>query len=1224
MKQRLLSFAVIATLALTAFAQTTWTPPAFVPDASMAVELKSSETDTVYLYNVGAEQFLVGGTTWGTHAAIGTSGLPIRLTSNASDAWTIYFFEGSKSQQILGRSTASDLYIDYNNQSGWCTTFTFTKVGDYYRIQSNINDATYGQEAFPDTYVGQVPTREDFDKDNNSIGFGVGVWGDVKADEPDAHIDWLIISKAAFKAYNDLVTTKQQLLALINTAEENDVPVDNFVSILENATTVEAVEAAIVELKVAIIAVLGDGASEDNPVNVTSIFLVNPDFQGKSTQGWTLTGAYAKTQNNSPHPIEEGEGVGEEGLDTGGWLEFWKSGGIDAAQDAHQVVSDLPAGSYRLQLVGVGQGGKLYAITNGIRQENTIPTQKVQRLSFDFVHIGGDLTLGFDFNPPAGNTIAWVAVDKFRLYYLGTGESPTVIIMRNALKELTPYVDAEDEHIVGQALMAKIEDLNKRTQDLISSNSEDEALNTAVISEIQAMVDSAALEAKAYQTLEYFVGETLFADEEYYEKMAENSAAYKTLYDKISGEWDELANDAFSNRTWSKAEIEAFMAEYNAAIETAKEGRKAEVRATLDDAAAKVAAGNTLEEPIDITGLYNQLTFPSAKTLAKNLEDKYNWNWTQYQEFNGNDGLKFEYHTAEGWSSLFDANTVVANLPKGKYVIKVNAFYRPMGTDLLEENYDGSELAFFYANNGVATVQKPIINWDELLEFYPNTTEMRDVKDDSGNITGQEEVTIENRPNSQQAANKCFTGADEKGAVEKTTIEVPIALREAGSLTIGAKDLEGVNSNCWVVWSDITLLYVGAIDSESQALEIDGLIAEAEALKEEMDLTAQAITNLDDAITVGAAALQASLSEQVTAIEQLKASIDYAKNSIKLIGQLIEVTQDVRERITAIQDLGYVYDGIDYESALDEAENGIDNYTLETNEQVEGYINTLKDGWYDYILTRSDLADATEDNPVDISELMVNYDFKSNNKNGWTVVQEGNAGGDGNGCAEFWGASTFNMYQQVGNLKDGYWRLSVDALYRYGGTASEVNALKADTARSVEYLYINTIKKPIMLWSNTNGGAFTEENVPTDDEEKPIFTKYPVEDVEGVAPFYTVNDKAGFENMLAEGRYHNQIVFAYGEGIEGALKGKITLGLRKDEKPSVDNDWCPFDNFKLEYLGTTAPTNEEVVDGIQLVNNATGRTAVIFSIDGRQQRALRRGFNIVRTQEGNVHKVLVK
>ena len=228
MKQRLLSFAVIATLALTAFAQTTWTPPAL--DESLGVELKSSSTDTVYLYNVGAAQFLIGGTDWGTHAALGTNGLPIRLTSNAEDAWTVYFFEGSKSQQILGRSTEADLFIDYNNNNGWCTTFTFTKVGNYYRIQSNVNDETFGQEAYPGTYIGQVPTREDIDHNNNSLGFGAGVYGNVTLDEPDAHVDWLIISKENYKAYNELVTVKQQLLSLINTAEENDVPVDNFVS----------------------------------------------------------------------------------------------------------------------------------------------------------------------------------------------------------------------------------------------------------------------------------------------------------------------------------------------------------------------------------------------------------------------------------------------------------------------------------------------------------------------------------------------------------------------------------------------------------------------------------------------------------------------------------------------------------------------------------------------------------------------------------------------------------------------------------------------------------------------------------------------------------------------------------------------------------------------------------------------------------------------------------
>lgn len=1221
MKQRLFSMLAVAVMSLTAMAQTTWTPPAF--DASKGVELKSSATDTVYLYNVGAAQFLIGGTAWGTHAALG-DGLPVRLTSTTTGAgttyWQVYFFAGSKSKQLLFNDNGSDCYIDLNNQAVEKSYWAINKVGDYYRIQS-FQTATTDPESFDETlFFGQVPTREDLDQSGNSLGYGVGVFADVTADEEDAHIDWVIVAKKDYEEYNAVISQKKQLLSIINTAEESGVDVDKYLAVLENDdATIEEIEQAIVDIKVDIIAVLGEGASADNPVNVTSIFLVNPDFDGKSTTGWTLTGSYAKTQNNKAHPIQDDQGndTSEEGLDAapGAWLEFWKSGGIDAYQDAHQIISDLPAGSYRLELVGVGQGGNLYAITNGIRQQAPLG-KYIQRINFEFVHVDGDLKLGFDFTPAASGNPAWVAVDKFRLYYLGVGESPTIIIMRNALEALNPYIDQEEHYIVSAALLDEIKALSEQASDLIDANNDDEEENTAVITAIQEMTDRAAAEAAAYDKLEVFANTTLPAAIEQYSKY-DQSSAMATMVEQLE-DMEDAASDAFTECSWDITMIENALAAYDELIAQGILDYKAEIRQALTEAVAKVKAGEELEEPLDITVLFDPLTFPEQKTLAKDLEDKYGWNFTEIEKFNDNDGLKFEHHTAEGWSCVFDANTVLEGLPKGKYIIQVKAFYRPTTDEDALSNYEADgrpDLAFFYVNNGSSNKQAAILNWDELLEDFPKTGD---------------EQEVENRPNSQAAAHALFVADSDASA--KTAISVTASIRdEEGSLTIGTKGIEGLATNSWIVWSDITVLYEGAIDATARDEEIEALIATAEELSDNLDVTIvlDNVDKLANAANAGKEALGENEETQNAAIQQLTEAIEYANHSIELYAEFSDVYTEYSTKLEALMETENTYTDTDYEELIVKAgtlsESGFDS-----NEALQECIDGIKNGWFPYIFSKEGFSEATEDEPVDMTELIRNPSFETSYTDGWTIVAENQGGGAGRETiAEFWNSSTFDFYQELAQLTDGYWRLSVDALFRAGNSDDEIAVINAGTEMlSEEYLYAvvndEEISTKVAQWSDIETGAI--KVVAEGEEGYEAYTElvaglsgqttYEVTPAEGEAySFLAPNNQASLKTFIAAGRYHNSIIFGY-KGGDGAVR----IGLKLME--TIANNWCPFDNFQLEYLGTTQPTGVETL----AAEAGTAKAAIVnvYSIDGRQQAKLRRGINIVRTADGAVHKVLVK
>ena len=1216
MKQRLLSLCTFVSLTLAAMAQTTWTPPAI--DAAKGIELQSDSEARVYLYNIGAAGFLVGGTAWGTHAALSaTSGLPLRLTES-NNAWTIYFWEGSKSQQILGRSTEADLYIDYNGQSGWCTTFTFTKVGNFYRIQSNVDDETYGQEAFPDTYLGNNPEREDYNSGGSVIeGSHVGVYGNITEDEGDVNIDWIIIAEADYKEWQSIVALKKQLLGVINTAEENGVAATDAITVLNNNdATADQISAAISALKTTIVETIGQAASDDNPVEVTGIFLINPDFSGKSTEGWTLTGSYAKTQDNSPHYIQDDEGNNTEeiGLDAspGGWLEFWKSGGIDADQDAHQVITELPAGQYRLQLDGIGLGGMLYAVTNGIEQ--TAPLgQYLQHVNFEFLHLGGDLTYGFKFTP-TGNT-AWVAVDNFRLFYLGKGSNPYILMLNTALKKIEPYYNEEATDRISAALMTEVSSVYKTAKALVDANSTDEAACIASIDAINAVSAKINDDVAAYNKLKTLIDVTIPAD---VDKYLEISTSEDDAAAKLADDLEELADELepkYYDGSLSIEEINTILKDYDKLLEEGNVAIKDELQKTFD---AARAAGNNLAEPLNITMLYNEegFIFPTAEQNNDKLKEL---GWTS-----NSTAFKSRANTAEVWNNHFDVSYEIKNLPAGTYTLRTKAMYRAKNSKDNYESYLNEEitepLAFVYTTAG----EKGILNNAELVRETPWQAEDKDA-----NVAEEGETPLY-VPNTMEGANLCFNSDDP--LVAKTLIELPLnIIEEGGSSKFGVRGTEALEDNCWVIWSSFEILYNGPVSSAALNLEIEQLIANAENA---VTYTIQADEKLTAAIESGSAALSSNDDNtKITAIAGLNAAIAYAEEGETLYTKFkeeAEARQILMDSYRYPEDADEViYNDADYIALVEEA-NALDidvsGYQPQSNEQMQDYLDRMESGWYPFLWSKASLNDASLENPVSMGEIIVNGNFKNSSKDAWTIVNPVDPtaaveyGGDwADEVAEFWKAGPFDISQTVTLLKDGYWRLSVDALFRTSSDgAGEAGMVKDGTPIEDNELYLyvryagfyNEVK--VVQWSDFENGAILNNDENADLIASVVApSPYPINEEEGTS-FLAPNTRGNFVTFYEQGRYKNHVDFGYPTA---GVPIRIGLVLKQADK----DNWCPFDNFDLQYLGTEMP------DGVNSVaTKAAAATKQIFSIDGRQKSNVTRGLNIVRMSDGSVQKVLVK
>lgn len=210
--------------------------------------------------------------------------------------------------------------------------------------------------------------------------------------------------------------------------------------------------------------------------------------------------------------------------------------------------------------------------------------------------------------------------------------------------------------------------------------------------------------------------------------------------------------------------------------------------------------------------------------------------------------------------------------------------------------------------------------------------------------------------------------------------------------------------------------------------------------------------------------------------------------------------------------------------------------------------------------------EASPDHPVDCTSLIQNPDF--DNKNGWSgspslsntsnrIVSYGNTG-----VAKV----TFNVYQNLQNLRNGWYRLSVKGFYRYGDVQIEEHnsyggsnenknndvwamytipyatiTHRHGTERHLAVLYAND--EQVGLPSIFDGAH--EKKRHSDDFE----TEF------GWIP----GSKQGASEAFEEGEYLTELMVP-------VTNGSINFGVSKSL--GYKYDWTCFDDFHLEYLGT--------------------------------------------------------
>jgi hypothetical protein len=464
--------------------------------------LKSSETDTLYIYNKDADMFLNAGNNWGTHAVLAPEGLPTRLTQEKDGSWRIYFFEGSHNDQYLYRQDGEDnnqVWVDYygSGQPDWI--ITDNEDGTYF-IQNKGTAAT--------SYLGNIPSRLDYDwNTGETITTHVEVVSNATAVD---NIHWQFITKEQHQA----LMAKHVLMQLILKAKDAGVDTQSVQLVYADANaTFKEVETAIRSLNKAISAVTME---ENGTVCVTDL-IANPRFGDNTAYGWSgKEGGATRAQTHEFYQTNFNMFQTVHGLQNGVYRLKYK--GFSRPGSYGSAYRDYQNGNNNVTAVIYANGveKKLNHIAIGAQDDgwmvdgkNLPNTMEDAREYFDaglysdFIDVvvsDGQLTFGIrdDHNNDAED---WVIFSDFELYYLSNTLAVTADKALISVGKANVSIDMyNDEPIAGLQFMVKLPEgitLQKNEKgNLVVTKSE----------RLEGLTLTAAEKNGGYQVLVYGVG----------------------------------------------------------------------------------------------------------------------------------------------------------------------------------------------------------------------------------------------------------------------------------------------------------------------------------------------------------------------------------------------------------------------------------------------------------------------------------------------------------------------------------------------------------------------------------------------------------------------------------------------------------------------------------------------------------------------------------------------
>lgn len=392
-------------------------------------------------------------------------------------------------------------------------------------------------------------------------------------------------------------------------------------------------------------------------------------------------------------------------------------------------------------------------------------------------------------------------------------------------------------------------------------------------------------------------------------------------------------------------------------------------------------------------------------------------------------------------------------------------------------------------------------------------------------------------PNSQVVATK--TGVPQK-------YEFLLDIKEGEDLTIGFK-LDKCTAN-WVFVDNFQIEYCGPsfkamnlADVQKAAAELEAQMGGMEVCPTYTDKASKLIAAVGEMTTDTDEAEINAMKQQLT---DIAAKID---KSSALYAELTELDATIGDFLsegpagTEVDELENLYNDCGYE-VNESVSDLLSSYSLD-NEQLTQYMADLK--------VKLEAAQNASIKPGDdITRKIVNPSF-DNGKEGWTVKEGNPTFNDTYKNCEVY-QNTFDIYQDITNIPDGVYELSVLAFQRVAENGVASKAHDAGTEDITAFIYANDLETPF-----TSPYTYGMKANSGDDY------KYTLNGEE----VYIPNSMKGMAAATTENP--NAYTVTVPMFVEG---GTLRIGVREKRRPSnVNNswgDWAIWDNFRLKYVGS--------------------------------------------------------
>ena len=404
--------------------------------------------------------------------------------------------------------------------------------------------------------------------------------------------------------------------------------------------------------------------------------------------------------------------------------------------------------------------------------------------------------------------------------------------------------------------------------------------------------------------------------------------------------------------------------------------------------------------------------------------------------------------------------------------------------------------------------------------------------------------------------------------------EFLLDIKEGEDLTIGFK-LDQCTAN-WVFVDNFQIEYCGPSFKAMNLADVKKASAELEAQMGGMEVCPTYTDKASELIAAVGEMTTDTDEAEINAMKQqladIAAKID---KSSALYAELTELDATIGDFLsegpagTEVDELEKLYNDCGYE-VNESVSDLLSSFSL-NNEQLTQYMADLK--------VKLEAAQNASIMPGDdITRKIVNPSFDTGTSEGWT----GNVtvSKDYKNCEAY--EKTFDLYQDITNIPDGVYELSVLAFQRVGTNEVASAAHDNGTENITAFVYANDLETPFTS-PYTYGMKAPSGGNPAD-------YKYNLngEDV------YIPNSMQGMAAAIAENpKAYTVTVPMLVEG------GTLRIGVRAKKRPSNSHDWAIWDNFRLKYLGSKGDALGAVTT--PLIAKADGLLASNMNADVRAQ-----------------------